>query len=163
MVRLQKGAGGHLIRNANGHLVNACVSPPDPVVCGDLAAVYRLVDYLDGDIPACPDCFNSGNPAWDGTFVIDPLRDPCDRLAGTTATHLSIDGKVLDAATTWLNFPDWMAPPTFYWELLIRCNPFIGSEVVWRGRKYTGSNPAATYTRVLGCDTTATLEIESVP
>ena len=52
----------------------------------------------------------------------------------------------------------------FYINLVIEATMFVTHAVVevWTGIKSVGNNPTGTYTRISGCDPTATLTVEAM-
>ncbi|OHE80802.1 MAG: hypothetical protein A2107_01375 [Verrucomicrobia bacterium GWF2_62_7] len=62
------------------------------------------------------------------------------------------------------------APRLYYdtaaaqWKLVIEATMFVTNEtvIVWSGVKPGGPDPTGTYTRVAGCDPTATFTVEAL-
>ena len=54
--------------------------------------------------------------------------------------------------------------PAAQWKLIVETTMFVINEavLVWSGVKSGGNDPAGCYTRVAGCDPTATLTVERV-
>ena len=157
MSHLLKGGDGHLRRAASGHLVKQSIP---------LSRV-RIAGYADGDIIGCFTCISCDQfpIIWDGTFprffppcgwgpvislelcIPGPAgvgNNPYKDLSGDTAVHHGGEDPGEDE--------DW-------WEIYIACSP--SPLIIWRGRKFTGSDPTGVYTRIEGCDNTPNLTIES--
>ncbi|MCX6910530.1 MAG: hypothetical protein NTY01_21150 [Verrucomicrobia bacterium] len=60
--------------------------------------------------------------------------------------------------------PGLSSPNSSHWKLVVEATMFVtyATVVVWSGVKSGGPDPTGTYTRVSGCDPTATLTVEAV-
>lgn len=132
--------------------------PAAPCVCPTgLDNQYRLKDYTDGDIPACPVCDTLVGTAWTGLF------ERFDELCwwGRPETENVIDGVDLGIASINLST---VGDPDCYWELTIECYDDPTYPTMWYGTKATGNTPVGVYNKVSGCATgPSTLEVETVP
>lgn len=165
MSHLKKSSStGRLLRNASGHLVLECNETGDPceLACNELASAYTVLGV--GSLTGCSACIGSGQPAWDG--VLQQVDDLCQWNLGALA---SIAGKTpsyalaVNAAcpgdensnAVGIVFNESLCR----WELAITCRTLTGYPVIWAGVKEVESSPAGVYTRVCGCDETATLTV----
>ena len=124
-----------------------------------------------------------GGIKWDGTFYRDLLRygqsgplfwsayfkpgsAPGIKLGywfnfGSGWSHLANDdpAQILTGASQRLTWNVGVGR----WELVIEATMFVTYAVVnvWTGIKQGGNNPTGTYTRITGCDPTATLSVEA--
>jgi len=127
----------------------------------------------------------SGGVTWDGAFYRDLTRYAASGLLFWSA-YLK-PGTIPGAGGGyWLNFGSgWChlhnddpaqiltgaAPRIYYngaaaqWKLVIEATLFVTGEVVvvWSGVKAGGHTPAGDYVRAVGCDSTPSLTVETVP
>jgi hypothetical protein len=149
---------GHLLRNTNGHMVNACQSVPAPCFCpANLANSYAITPNL---LRACGTC-DGGNCStqedWDGTFQ----RYSTCNWQGLNANHTTwpvdhcfrIDGVNLSTMSLVLD------PYECQWVLTIRCFSTSSDNTLWQGVKTTGLTPSGTYTKLTGCNGPNTMEV----
>jgi hypothetical protein len=107
---------------------------------------------------SCVDCTNSigGLPPWDGTLII-PTADGYDATASIRESQDYVPG---DAAVS-INSIDASVELRYVggsecWIMAVLCGSGTIRNV-WTGKKSTGSTFAGTYTRISGCDMTATV------
>ncbi|MBI5686124.1 MAG: hypothetical protein HZC54_13710 [Verrucomicrobia bacterium] len=126
----------------------------------------------------------SGGVWWDGSLYRDAARYPaggelfwCSYFKpgsaagmnngfwinfGHSFSHLHNDdpAQVLAGAAQRLSYDATAGQ----WVLVIQATQYVTAEVVevWRGVKTGGNDPAGVYTRVSGCDPTATLSVEAL-
>jgi len=147
--------GGHLVHLPDGHLATEDLT----YGCdGNLGDCYKIDGYSDGDLIACVTCRDDDKPIWDGTFDVlgPPHGDGCKWVASDGINAFNIDGKLMREAIL-----EWILP-LCAWEMDIRCENG-GATRIWRGRKASDNTPVGIYTRVDGCDLTATLSVVECP
>lgn len=126
-------------------------------------ACYQIKDYSDGDLDTseCTTCVASGDAAWDGSFPNQfgaGEEYACWWTPYVVDLNLSIDGVEFN-----LEWSQIKLVRNGVWGLHIVCKTAFVTLVVWDGEKAGGATPVGTYTRLSGCDATASLEIEECP
>jgi len=155
---LRRSASGHLLRNANGHLVNECLLTPAPCLCPtDLTTTYALQPSLLGACEVCSGGNCTSTEVWDGTLQ---FLNNCTWMAlnsnyatWSSGQCFTINGATLSTAQIWLN------PYACQWEITINCFSNYSNNTLWKGIKTTGNTPTGTYSKIVGCSGPSTLEV----
>lgn len=160
---LKLGTGGHLLRNAGGHLVIECDSPEPTcdIDCTTLASAYTVLGV--GNLTGCASCLaNTTWPAWNGVvqhaFDCQWMLYEAVNIAGmqpSFSTAIAADCTFGAPNGVGIVFSELNCR----WELAITCRNTFEYHVIWAGTKSVEFSPAGVYERVCGCDTTPTLTV----
>lgn len=167
MAHLKKSAvTGHLLKNADGHLVKTC-SVPVPSSCPeDVEDCYMVVDGPVtsvanelGEAPCSTPDDGTAYGDWDGTIPA-LVGFPCTWLH---STRYNWGGYLIYGAS----ISRISSTPSNYWILriymIVTVPPFGEIGMVAFYYKYTGATPVGVYTANVGCVAPATLEVADCP
>lgn len=150
-----RSTDGSLLHKSDGSLQAECCCP-EPCDC-DLPGhySYKIADYADGDILACPACAQGGpnDWVWDGAFH---AWAPCEwRIEFPMPYPMKMNGRKL--AEVRLVLAD---KKQCRWEMSIQCGLYPQNvTVAWAGNKFGGRTPEGNYHRTDGCNNIDTLTI----
>lgn len=123
--------------------------PPDACTAIETAGTYQITTAFTG----CPVCWNLGGALWDGKWSNDGNND-CTWHPNVAAGLAMDNGRHVNFIGLWSML--WLDVITPAWRVLVSCllGP-VGIET-WQGQKLVGEDPEGIFTRVSGCDLTAT-------
>lgn len=155
---LKHADDGHLVHSAAGHLVNDCQIVAAPCLCpGNLATSYAIVPNLLAACSTCDGGSCSSSEPWDGTFQ---LYSTCNWQGLNAAYTTWIAGQCFHIDQKNLSLMELKLDPyDCQWVLTINCFSPTNNNTLWHGVKTTGLTPAGIYSKILGCDGPAIMEV----
>lgn len=164
MSHLKLSDAKRLLRGSSGHLVFDCETPGDPcdIDCTTLASAYTIQGV--GSLMGCGTCEESAATSWNG--VVQQVGSLCQwnlissvSIAGKLPSYALAVGGGCPEDESINGVGIWFNEALCQWELAITCRTTDSYPVIWAGVKLVETGPAGDYTRVCGCDETATLTV----
>jgi hypothetical protein len=159
--------GTHVVTGAKGWwplcpAVSSCAGedPDDALPCGPCADAPNClqVDDFTADMLDPTGCgyLGQAGTAWNGKLAkVSGAAEPCLYAGTMILTDPNDDSEYLAQYT----LAQYLDDETCTWLLTFSTYGFgDGDSIIWQGTQ-TGSDPNATYSRVAGCDTTATIAL----
>ena len=134
--------------------------------CEYAGTALRIKDYADSDFTVCSDCTDASDTAWDGKFEDlsgnGCLWEPSQKFTinGKRHSYSHIRRLIEIPETGAVGGSTDGTGAQCAWAMYIRCFECSANYLdMWVGHNPADS-PVGIYRRVLGCDTTKTVEVE---